>query len=157
MSATSTVEAPLALATESEEKSGGKKKKLLIVVAVLAIAAGAFLFLKPGQAAESAPAEPVPGAVVEVGQMTINLADPGRYARVSFSVVLVEGAAPEAVTAKFPLLKEAVLFEVSNVAAADLRAPGGLDAIAERLSAKARELYEDGNVLRVVLTEMLVQ
>lgn len=157
MSATSTVEAPLAAPTTEEVKGG--KKKLVMIVAVLAVvgAAAYFFLLAPSAAAPAEPAEPVPGEVVEVGQMTVNLADPGRYARVSFSVVLVEGAVPSEAAAKFPLLKEAVLFEVSNVASADLRAPGGLDAIAERLSARARELYDDGSVLRVVLTELLVQ
>jgi len=147
---------PGAEKSKAEGKSKGKSK-LAIIGLVVAIAALAFVFLKPSAAESTEPTEPVPGEVVEVGQMTVNLADATRYARVSFSLVLVEGLTADAVAAKYPYLKEAVLFEFSKVSAPDLRAPGGLDAIASRLSEGARAIYTDGEVIRLVLTELLVQ
>ncbi|HWH33221.1 MAG TPA: flagellar basal body-associated FliL family protein [Egibacteraceae bacterium] len=142
-------------------KSGAAKSKLAIIALVLAIAALAFVFLKPGASAEpAAPPEPQPGPVVDVGQMLVNLADAGRYARVSFALVLAEGTAvgsADGVEANFPLVKEALLFEFSKVTAAQIREPGGLDAIAAALSERARAIYPDGEVMRVVLTELLVQ
>lgn len=151
---------PNADKSKAEGKSKGQSKgksKLAIIGLVVAIAALAFVFLKPSAAESTEPSEPVPGEVVEVGQMTVNLADATRYARVSFSLVLVEGLTVDAVAAKYPYLKEAVLFEFSKVSAPDLRAPGGLDGIATRLSEGARAIYTDGEVIRLVLTELLVQ
>ena len=143
--------------------------KLTIIALVIAVAALAFTFLKPAPAAQ-APAEatahvdPKPGPVVDVGQMTVNLADAGRFARVSFALVLTEGTVvgghgggEGGVEARFPLVKEALLFEFSKISADQLRAPGGLDAIANTLSERVRGLYEHGEVMRVVLTELLVQ
>lgn len=149
-----------------EAKAG--MNKLTIVAVVIAVAALAFTFLKPasapaeGAAAVAAEAAPKPGPVVDVGQMTVNLADAARFARVSFALVLTEGTVVGAggengVEARFPLVKEAVLFEFSKVTAEQLRGPGGLDAIAATLSERVRGLYEGGEVMRVVLTELLVQ
>ena len=150
-------------------KSG--MNKLTIVALAIAVAALAFTFLKPGAAPAEAPAEaahvePKPGPVVDVGQMSVNLADAGRYARVSFALVLTEGTVvgggghgggEGGVEAQFPLVKEAVLFEFSKVTADQIRAPGGLDAIANTLSERVRAIYPHGEVMRVVLTELLVQ
>lgn len=140
--------------------------KLTIAAVAIAVAALAFTFLKPAAPAEgvevAAQAAPKPGPVVDVGQMTVNLADAGRFARVSFALVLTEGTVVGAggengVEARFPLVKEALLFEFSKVTAEQLRGPGGLDAIAATLSERVRGLYEGGEVMRVVLTELLVQ
>lgn len=163
----------MAASSEALSVSGSKAgmNKLTLVALVIAVAALGFAFLKPGAAPASAPAEPAhaepkPGPVVDVGQMSLNLADPGRYARVSFALVLAEGTVvgggghgggEGGVEAQFPLVKEAVLFEFSKVSAEQLRAPGGLDAIANTLSERVRGIYEHGEVLRVVLTELLVQ
>lgn len=154
-----TLEAPPAAAAVTPAEKGGKKKLLLIVGGVVVLAAVALFFLKPADASSepATPPAPVPGEVVEVGQMTVNLADASRYARVSFSLMLVEGAAADQVAAQYPLLKEAVLFEVSKLTAEQVRTTGGLDALAKALTERAQEIYPDGEVLRVVLTEMLVQ
>jgi len=152
-----------------QAQSGGKGKLMMIGGIAVAVLALAYVFvLKPSAPpapAEEVHAEPVPGAVVDVGQMTVNLADADRFARVSFAVVLVEGAeaggghgeGEGGVEAKFPLLKEAVLFEFSKVTSDQLRAAGGLDAISKIVSERARAIYEHGEVLRVVFTELLVQ
>lgn len=150
-----------ALAAPAPAAKSGAKSKLAIIALVLAIAALAFVFMKPGASAEpAAPPAPQPGPVVDVGQMLVNLADAGRYARVSFALVLAEGTAvgsADGVEANFPLVKEALLFEFSKVTAAQIREPGGLDTIAATLSERARSIYPDGEVMRVVLTELLVQ
>lgn len=146
----------------------GKGKLMMIGGIAVAVLALAYVFVlkpsAPAVPAEEVHAEPVPGAVVDVGQMTVNLADADRFARVSFAVVLVEGAeagghgeGEGGVEAKFPLLKEAVLFEFSKMTSDQLRAAGGLDAISKVVSERARAIYEHGEVLRVVFTELLVQ
>lgn len=65
---------------------------VLAIVAVL-LAAGAGVFLGPKLLAEGeeGPAEPRPGAVVEVESINVNLAE-GRYLRLGFTVQLAAGA-----------------------------------------------------------------
>lgn len=152
------LEADLKVAGEEGQSQSKKKLVAIVLVAVLA-AGGAFTFMKGGSAeADTTPAAPVAGEVVDVAQMTVNLANAeSRFARLSFSVVLPEGVVKEAVAPNFPLLQEAVLREVSQFDAGMLRAAGGFDALAEALTARAHEVYPDGEVLRVVLTELLVQ
>lgn len=164
--------ASTAVSASAVPQSGGKGKLMMFGGIAIAVAALAYAFVlkpsAPAPAAEPAHVEPVAGDVVDVGQMTVNLADPDRFARVSFAVVLVEGAAvggggghggggEAGVEAKFPLLKEAVLFEFSKLTSDQLRAPGGLDAISKLVSERARAIYEHGEVMRVVFTELLVQ
>lgn len=158
-----------ASAASPKAQGGGKGKLMMIGGIAVAVLALAYAFVlkpsAPAAPAEEVHAEPVPGAVVDVGQMTVNLADADRFARVSFAVVLVEGAeaggghggGEGGVEAKFPLLKEAVLFEFSKMTSDQLRAPGGLDAISKIVSERARAIYEHGEVMRVVFTELLVQ
>lgn len=166
--AASTAVSASAASDQGQSKAKGKGKLMMIGGIAVAVLALAYVFVlkpsAPAAPAEEVPAEPVPGAVVDVGQMTVNLADADRFARVSFAVVLVEGAeaggegeGEGGVEAKFPLLKEAVLFEFSKLSAEQLRAPGGLDAISKVVSERARAIYPDGEVMRVVFTELLVQ
>ena len=80
-----------------------------------------------------------------------------RYARITFAVVLPEGGDSAAVGERMPVLKDGVLDVVAGMTAADLVGPQALATLRESLTAKAVEIYPDGEVLRVVLTEVLVQ
>jgi flagellar basal body-associated protein FliL len=146
-----------------EEKKGGKGKLIGIVGGVVVLLGAVyFLFLGGGGGGEEAGVTtttvPVEGAVIEVDEMTITLSDdPVRYARLKFAVVLPEGGDTAAVGDRIPVLKDGVLDVVSAYTAAELVGPAALGVLREELSAKALEVYEDGVVLRVVLTEVLVQ
>lgn len=75
---------------EGGKKKGGKLKKLLKLVIVLAVVGGAawFFVLKP----EGEPAPPVPGEVLALEPLQVNLAG-GHYLRLGIALQLVEGAA----------------------------------------------------------------
>lgn len=150
---------------EETEKSGGKGKLIGIIGGVVVlVGAGLFFFLGgSSDADENAPppdeeAAVVEGAVIEGDTMTFNLADDDtRYARVTFAVVLPEGGDSATVGERMPLLKDAALRIMSGYTSADLLATRGLDDLREDLTQAAAEVYRDGEVLRVVLTEVLVQ
>ena len=90
--------------------------------------------------------------------MTITLSDdPVRYARLKFAVVLPEGGDTTVVGDRVPVLKDAVLDVVSGYKAAELVGPGALGNLREELTAQALSVFTEGEVLRVVLTEVLVQ
>lgn len=147
---------------ELEEKKGKGKLIGIIGGVVVLLGAGYFLFLGGGGGDEEAGVTtttvPVEGAVIEVDQMTITLADdPVRYARLKFAVVLPEGGDSAAVGDRVPVLKDAVLDVMSGYTAAQLVGPDALGNLREELTASALTVYTEGEVLRVVITEVLVQ
>jgi len=149
-------------ASETPKKS---KKKLIVLIVVpvvlLAGAAGFFLFGRGGGDATAVTTTTVAevGEVIEGDTITVNLADSGkpRYARVTFAVVLPQGTDSGVVGMKIPLLKDRAVSIISTYTADTLLASGGLDDLRSRLSAAARDIWSDGSVMEVVLTEVLVQ
>lgn len=143
--------------------SGGKKKLLLLVIVALVAGGAGFAFfsgmLGGGDEAEaSEPAPVVEGEVVDVATLTTNVGgnDPG-YLRVGVAAVLAEGVVVDTVAPRYPLLKDAVLSEASQFTRGELETPEGLERLRTTLSKRARDLYPEGEVLRIVLTELLVQ
>ena len=150
---------------EAEEQAApakSKKKLIMIVVGVLVLGGAAYMFLGGGggevDASVTTTTVVVEGPVLEADQMTVNLADEGlRYARIKFAVVLPEGGDTAAVGERFPVLKDAVLGVVSGYSADQLLGRDSLDVLREEFTMAAHDVWPDGEVLRVVITEVLVQ
>lgn len=151
------------IGTEEEEAKKGGKGKLIGIIGGVVVLLGAvyFLFLGGGgeeEAGVTTTTVVVEGAVIEVDEMTITLTDsPVRYARLKFAVVLPVGGDSAAVGDRLPVLKDAVLEVMSGYAAEDLMGADVLPGIRNQLTDRALEVYEEGQVIRVVLTELLVQ
>lgn len=152
------------MAEETEEVVEKKSKMKIIapVGGVLLLAIAYFVFFAGGgdEADEAAVTTTVvvEGPVIEADQMTINLADEDpRYARLRFAVVLPLNADGAAVGDRFPILKDAVLDVVNGYTTDDLRAPDILDTLRSEFTAAAHDVWPDGEVIRVLITELLVQ
>lgn len=162
MSATDTI-APGSETLEGTPPRRSRRRLLVSLVVVLALAAsGAGYLLLTGSdepADEPVAAGPVEeGAVVEVATVTTNLAGSGdRYARVGIALVLSVDADPVVVASRFALVKDATISEIGRHDAAALQQPDGVGALRRGLGERITELYPDGDVLRVVLTDLLVQ
>lgn len=132
---------------------------LLAGVGVLIVGSVAYwLLLGPSDGEEAADEPPEEGPVVEIAELTANLAGEDlRYVRVSMAVVLQEGVEVPVVERRFPILKDAALGELTAMSADDLRSSGGLDDFRTRMTEHAQDAYPDGEVLRVLITEMVVQ
>ena len=146
--------------TDAPAKS--KKKLILIVVGVLVLGGAGYMLVGGGggeaEASVTTTTVVVEGPVLEADQMTINLDDDDlRYARIKFAVVLPENGDTAAVGERFPVLKDAVLQVVSGYTADRLLGPDSLDRLRDEFTAAAHEVWTDGEVLRVVITEVLVQ
>jgi flagellar basal body-associated protein FliL len=158
-----TMEAPLAGGElVAEPRKRGRLLLVIVTVAVVAgVAVGAALYLlvlSGGEAEATDPPPVVEGAVVDVAEMTLNLAGPQmHYARLSLAAVLAEKADEGKVQLRFPLLKDAVISEVGTFSAEVLRTPEGVEQLRQRLSERAVALYPEGEVLRIVFTELVVQ
>jgi len=153
-------------AADAPEKKKGKKKLFIIVGVVVVVVLGLFFFLFGGgggeegeETAVTTTTEPGVGSVIEGDQLTVNLADQDatRYARVTFAVVVPVGADSAAVGAKITLLKDEAITIVAGYTAAELLGTGGLDQLRSQLTDAALEIWPDGDVMRVVLAEVLVQ
>lgn len=159
MSATPTALTEPDLEPEDTEAPPRRRRgRLLLLLPVLLAVAGAawFLFLRGGE--EEPPDEPEEGPVVEVAQMTVNLAGEDlHYLRFSFALVLAPEVAGADVEPRYPLVKDAALSVAQSFTQEELRTPAGTERLRSELTARARQVYPDGLVLRVVLTELLVQ
>jgi flagellar protein FliL len=136
----------------------GRKRLVAIIAAVVLLAAGAaggFLLLGgPAEGQEVAG----DGAIVHVAEMTANLGgERVAFAKLSFSAVLAEGVDPAAVAERFPIVTDVAITELSTLTPEHLRTTAGMDELRSRLSARAGEIYPDGEVRRFVLTELVVQ
>lgn len=151
------------VAEEEQEEKGGKGKLIGIIAGVVVLLGVVyFVFLGGGGGEEVADPTgttlPPEGAVIEVEQMTVTLAeDPIRYARIKFGVVLPVGGDSAVVGDRIPVLKDAALEVISGYTADELVGPEALARLREDLTASALNVFSEGEVLRVVLTEVLVQ
>ncbi|WP_182112604.1 MULTISPECIES: flagellar basal body-associated protein FliL [unclassified Actinotalea] len=144
------------VAAEEEPPQRSRKKLVLVLALLLALAGGAawYLLLGPGagEPAEVAEPAPVPGEVVTVEAVSINLAA-GHYLRLGFALQLTEEVHEEVSTAH--ALDVAIdLFSgrtVEEVGSAEGRA-----ALKDQLRHQLVEGYE-GEVMDVYLTDYVTQ
>ena len=151
------------MADETTEKGGGSKKKLMMIGGgVAALAVVGYLFLGGGggdtEAMATTTTVVVEGAVIESDEMTVNLTDTSvRYARIKVGLVLPLDGDSTTVGERMPILKDSILGVVGRYDAETLLAPDTLDELRQRFTDEANEVWSDGEVLRVVITELLVQ
>ena len=150
---------------EATEKSGGSKKKLIIIIAGVVVLAGGGYFMFGGKSSEDEAVaaeeiEVVEGEAIEIGKLTIVLADEGetlRYARIGLAVVLSELGDSGYVGARVSLIQDAAISVISEMTSDDLRGAGGAQDARDALTQRVLEIFPDGDVVRVVLTEMVLQ
>lgn len=151
------------MASDETTEKGGSKKKLMIGGGVAALAVVGYLFLGGGggdpEAAEATTTTVVvEGAVIESDEMTVNLADSTvRYARIKVGLVLPVDGDSTTIGERMPILKDSILGVVGRYDAATLLEPDTLDELRRRFTDEANEVWTEGEVLRVVITELLVQ
>ena len=149
----------------ADEESGGSKKKFIIIGGVVVLAAVGYFMFGGSSAPEEEMAaevdmEPVEGEVIDIGNMTIVLADDGdtlRYARIGLAVVMSEMGDSGVVGTRVSLIQDAAITVISEMTTDELRGAAGARAAREALTQRVLEIFPDGDVVRVVLTEMILQ
>jgi flagellar FliL protein len=144
-------------ATKSEAgdtpRGGGRKKLLVIVAAVLLILAAGYLFvLKPRGDKPGAAPKPVPGAVVKLDDITVNLAG-GHFLKIGLSLQATADAGEDVSGAK---ALDAAIDLFSNRTIKDLATREGRDSAKAALVKRVSELY-DGKVYDVYFTDYVMQ
>lgn len=146
--------------TQSPDKKKGKKLLLIGLPVILVAVGAAFFLVGGGEETEetSTTLSNAEGDVIEVDTLTVNLVgEEGRYARIGFAVVLVEGADASLVAKKLPLLRDVALTVMTGFSSAELQTASGMERLRQALSDESVALFPDGEVLRAVLTELIVQ
>jgi flagellar FliL protein len=140
-----------------EPATGGRKKIVMIVVPLLALVAGWYFVMGPGAGAKEAEAkEPVPGEVLELEPITMNLAD-GRLLKVGLALQAnaePSGGGHGELTGAIAL-DEAIKF-LGEHTYAQLAEPAGRQAAKDELSHRVAERYHH-DVLEVYFTEFVMQ
>jgi flagellar FliL protein len=160
----STVTLPTAAAApagsdDTPPPAGSRRKKLVVIGLAVVLVAGiaAFLLLRGGSEHEAA-AAPVPGQVVDLEPLTLNLAD-GRFLKVGLSLQLAAGShggEAEGETFNGAKARDAAIAVFGQRTYAQLLAPKGRDSARQALDAEVQRRYPD-EVLGVYLTEFVMQ
>lgn len=133
----------------------GKRGKLLLVLPILLVAAGtAFFFLRPSgaQAESKTPPPPVPGAIVQLDPITVNLAG-GRYLKLGLALQATADAGEEVSGAK---ALDLAIEQFSGRSLSELASREGREKAKEELTRSAKEAYE-GEVYEVYFTTFVMQ
>ena len=150
----STKEKTKAEETDEAPAKGGKKKLILILLVVLLAAAGAaYFFLFTGQAEAE---EPVPGTVLKLDPIAVNLAG-GGYLKIGVSLEFTEegsaaghgGSGPDGTKAT-----DLIISTFSQAQPADVT--GAREALKEALETKVIEAYH-GDVMNIYYNEYVTQ
>lgn len=158
MADTATVPPPV---TEEAPKKGGRKKlRLIVVLLVVALAGTAGLKMTLLAPSEAAVEDVVPeeGDIVTIGEMTTSLAGGGsHYVRVQLAAVMSASADPVAAEERFPLMRDRALGVLMAFTAEELRTVEGAERLRTALTKEAQTVWDEDQVLRIVLTDLLVQ
>jgi flagellar protein FliL len=137
----------------AEAKGGGRKKLIIILVAVLLLAAGGyFVVLKPKTGKPAPPPKPVPGAVVKLDAITINLAG-GHFLKLGLSLQATVDAGEDVSGAK---ALDAAIDLFSNKTIKELATRDGRENAKAALVKRVSDLYE-GKVYDVYFTDYVMQ
>jgi flagellar FliL protein len=142
-------EAGAATGTATDEAPKGRKNVLLVglLAVVVAAAAGWWFMIRPAGAEE----EPVPGSVVALEPIQVNLAS-GHYLKIGIALQAVEGI--EEVDGSKALDATIELFSGQDMA--QLTVAKHRTALKEKLVHELEEEYE-GEVIGVYFTEFVTQ
>jgi flagellar protein FliL len=137
----------------AEAKGGGRKKLIIIMVAVLLLLAGGYVFvLKPKTGKPGPPPKPVPGVVVKLDDLTINLAG-GHFLKLGLSLQATADAGEDVPGAK---ALDAAIDLFSNKPMKELATRDGRENAKAALVKRVSELYE-GKVYDVYFTDYVMQ
>lgn len=131
-----------------------KRLITLVVAALCALLVALYMFIGPGAKAQEKTADkPVPGEVVQLDPITMNLAD-GRLLKVGLAMQLVAEPKEAEVTGSVAL-DEAISF-LGQHTYAQLAVPATRQAAKQELSKRVSKRYH-GDVLEIYFTDFVMQ
>lgn len=137
---------------DEEVKGAGSKKKLIMIVvaALLAVGVGGYFFL--GSGGSGAAAKPVPGAVLKMDAITVNLSG-GHYLKI---MVALQGTTKASEELDGSKALDLVVDEFSYKTVEELASNKAREKVKAQLVKEVVEAYE-GEVMDVYFTEFVMQ
>jgi flagellar FliL protein len=140
-----------AKSSDEEKQAPNPKRKMLVMIAVLAVVAGAsWTYFRPAEA--GAKEEPVPGEVLKLEAVQLNLAE-GRYLRLGIALQGSEEAGDYLEGSK---ALDAAIELFSGRKMEDLAQPVQREVLKDKLLVELKDRYDD-KVIDVYFTDFVTQ
>lgn len=141
-----------------------KNNKLLMIMLIIlvaitlvgAIAVFTILKLNDSGDKKEPTIDEVLAASVEIPEITTNLADKG-YLRISFMIQTENKKAKEELEKRNFQVKNIIIQELSEMTAKEVQGKEGQLQIQENLKVKLNEFMQEGKIVKVYITESLLQ
>jgi len=151
---------------EKVDKTKKSSKSLFIMIGLVAIALiggiAVYVLLFSGKGAESTEAkagkkEEVKTALVALDSFVLNMAEQGRFLKVTMQFELADAANQQLVTDKTPQLRDAIITLVSSKSAETLSSPEGKLQIKDELLLRANQAAGKDIFTNLFFTEFVMQ
>jgi len=161
---------------QGEEKQGGMLKWIIIVVVLIALGVGGYfgytMFLSggddndtteemagSGENGEEAPLESLEGTLTPLPVFLVNLADPlgRRYLKLGLEVEVRDPEAQAALTKYEAKIKDTLLLLLSSKTYDSLQSMEAKMELKQEIADRLNQILGKGSVLRVYITEMVIQ
>jgi len=150
---------------DEKHKSGSKSLILIIVVLVVALAGGlaAYLFLfsgsshKPAAEAKKEESKEVKTSLVALDSFVLNLAERGRFLKVTMQFELTDAANLPLVNDKTPQLRDAIITLVSSKSVESVSSPEGKFQLKDELLLRANQAMGKDVFKNLYFTEFVMQ
>jgi flagellar protein FliL len=130
---------------------------LIILVSIALIGGGAaYYVLHKGQESKDPSIDDILKTSVDVAEITTNLKGDD-YIKISFKIQTDSKAAKDELTKRDFQVKNIIIEELSEKKAHDLQGKVGKLQLENMLRSKINELMQDGKVVKVYITESLLQ
>jgi flagellar protein FliL len=133
-------------------------RTMLIILAVIALVGGAALYfvLPNGKDTKNPTIDDILKTSVDIPEITTNLAGDA-YIKISFKIQTDSKSAMNELTKRDFQVKNIIIEELSEKKAQDLQGKAGKLQLENTLKLKINELMQDGKVVKVYITESLLQ
>jgi flagellar protein FliL len=133
-------------------------RTMLIILVVIALAGGTAVYfvLQKGKDPKEPTIDDILKTTVDVPEITTNLAGDD-YIKISFKFQTDSKDAKEELTKRDFQVKNIIIEELSEKKAQDLQGKAGKLQLENTLKMKTNELMQDGKVVKVYITESLLQ
>lgn len=150
---------------QEQTKKPGNKKSLLIVTVILVIAlaggAAAYIaFFSSGQSHEAGKEskKALKPALIALDPFVLNLAEHGRFLKVSMQLEIEDSSQQALVNEKIPQLRDAIITLVSSKSAESVSSPEGKFQLKDELLLRANQAVGGGVVFKnLYFTEFVMQ
>jgi len=133
-------------------------KTMVIILAIIAIiSAGAVYFLlQNNHANKQQSIDDIIKVSVDVKDITTNLAT-NNYVKMSFKIQTDSKAAKEELTKRDFQVRNIIIEQLADTKASDLQGKAGIVKLEDSLRKKINQIMQDGQVVKVYITDSLLQ